>query len=294
MRQNLVQTTVAFLDNPAKVARLAKLSKIQASKMFDMASGGAGELHPDIAEYKETKAFVALIDGMDKERLALYTPSIPILEATERMVSGAALLALLATDIPALAGLGEITDPLSRNKIIEKFLADYSLSGVPVEALKLSLARQLGIQVTGFEKEPIIYLDPRFVAMAKATGDWDTLLAHFEIEMDARDPRAGITTFDGYYYRLGKSESNRQRWQLFMGAVQLAGVSRTIRDYAVLLPYLQTVPGMEAGTEIGTGDPLLDAVKFLGVFGVSAQPTEEAAQRNLRYELINSLQERSK
>ena len=294
MRQNLVQTTVAFLDNPAKVARLAKLSKIQASKMFDFASGGDGELHPDLAQYKESKAFVALIDGMDKERLAIYTPSIPILEATSQLINGAAMIGLIGTNIDALAGLAEPMDPLSRDKIIEKFLDDYSLAGPAVEAVKIGIARTLGIQITGFDKEPIIYLDPRFVAMSKAMGNWDTIMAHFEIEMDARDPRAGITTFDGYYYRLGKSPENKTRWQMFMNLVQTAGVSRTIRDYAIILPYLQAVPGMEAGTEISTGDPLLDAVKFLGVFSVGAQPTPEAAQQNIRRELIKSLEERSK
>jgi hypothetical protein len=294
MRQNLVQTTVAFLDNPAKIARLAKLSKVQASKMFDMASGGNGELHPDLAQYKESKAFVALIDGMDKERLAIYTPSLPILEATSQLINGAAFIGLIGTNIDAIAGLAEPMDPLSRDKIIEKFLDDYSLAGPAVEAVKIGIARTLGIQITGFDKEPIIYLDPRFVAMSKAMGNWDTIMAHFEIEMDARDPRAGITTFDGYYYRLGKSPENKTRWQMFMNLVQTAGVSRTIRDYAIILPYLQAVPGMEAGTEISTGDPLLDAVKFLGVFSVGAQPTPEAAQQNIRRELIKSLEERSK
>jgi hypothetical protein len=262
--------------------------------MFDFASGGNGELHPDLAAYKESKAFVALIDGMDKERLAIYTPSIPILEATSQMINGAAFIGLVASDPGMLVGLGKTTDPVSRDKIVENFLNDFSLGGPAVEAFKIAIARTIGIQVPGLDKEPIIYLDPRFVAMSKAMGTWDTILSHFEIEMDAKDPRAGITTFDGYYYRLGPSPQNKTRWQMFMNLVQTTGFTRTIRDYAVLLPYLQAVPGMEAGAEISAGDPLLDAIKFLGVFSIGAQPTPEAAQQNVRRELIKSLEERSK
>ena len=91
MRQNFVQTMSAFIDNPAKVARLAKLSKLTPSRVSN------DELHPDTQKYKDNRAFITLVEGLDKERVAIYTPPMPILDATAQLLDTMSMFSLLAT-----------------------------------------------------------------------------------------------------------------------------------------------------------------------------------------------------
>lgn len=285
MRQNIVQTTVAFIDNPTKIARLAKISKLDipkaASKLF-----GDGELHPDTARYKDSKAFLALIAGQDKERYALYSPSVPVLEATAGLLDSMAFYAVTSSIATGSLGFNDYPDKMSRDAAIENFITRFNINPVATAA-ELGLLRTFGLDINLNDKENISYLDPKFVAWAKATGQWNTLNAYLHIEADANDPRNGITTFDGYYYKL--QDDSKVRWQLMMEVLKTVGLQRTMRDYTTILANSPWSPqGMSPGTDISTG-PYEDFFKFIGTTSVSPQPSEEEAQSTLRKQKIQQL-----
>jgi hypothetical protein len=261
---------------------MAKLSKINFSKLLQGATGEDGEVHPDLGAYKDNRAFIALIEGMDKERLALYTPSIPILDATSQLINAMGLFVWAGSKV----GLTDL-DKLSSGKLLEKGLQSLQLtSGVAV--LDLAAARQFGIdlQIEGIKKNN--YLDPRFVGWLKVTGVWNTMLAHIDIEMTTT-PKEGMTTFDGYYYKL--APGSEAKWGLFMDALKIAGLQRSARDYAVVL---QNSEQVQAGTDITTGDLVLDALKFAGIVNISTEPLPEQAEQNVRREIISTLQGQKK
>ena len=284
MRQNIVQTTVQFLDNPGKVARMAKLSKINFSKLLQAGAGEDGEVHDDLSSYKDNRSFISLIEGMDKERLALYTPAIPILDATSQLINAMGLFVWAGSKV----GLTEL-DSLSSDKLLEKGIQSLSLQ--PAAAmLQLGLQRQFGVNVPVEGIKQNAYLDPRFVAWMKATGTWDTMLAHINVEMTTT-PREGLTTFDGYYYKI--SEDSKTKWALFMDALKVVGLQRSARDYATVLQFIGP-EGMEAGTDITTGNLMLDALKFGGLINISSEQTLQQAEQNVRREVISTLEGKKK
>lgn len=285
MRQNIVQTTVAFIDNPTKVARLAKVSKLDipkaASRLF-----GDGEVDPDTTRYKDSKAFIALVAGQDKERYAIYSPSIPVLEATAGLLDSMAFFAVTSSIATGSLGFNEYPDKMSRDAAIENFITRFNLNPVATAA-ELGLLRTFGLNINLNDKENISYLDPKFVAWAKATGQWNTLNAYLNIEVEANDPRNGITTFDGYYYKL--QDDSKMRWQLMMEALKTVGLQRTMRDYTTILANSPWSPeGMSPGTDIST-TPEQDFLKSIGIISISAQPSEEEAQSTLRKQKIQQL-----
>lgn len=280
MRQNIVQTTVQFLDNPGKVARMAKLAKINFSKLLQGLTGEDGSIHDDISAYKDNRAFIKLIEGIDKERLAIYTPAMPIIDATTQLINAMGLFVWAASKI----GLIEL-DSLSSNKLLEKGVQSLSLQ--PAAAmLQLGLQRQFGVNIQAEGLKQNAYLDPRFVAWMKATGTWDTMLAHINVEMTTTS-KEGLTTFDGYYYKI--ADDSKMKWALFMDALKAVGLQRSSRDYATILQFVGPAD-MEAGTDITTGNWMLDALKFAGLINISTEPTLPQAEQNVRREIISTLQ----
>jgi len=274
MRQNLVQTTVAFIDNPAKIVRMAKLSKFTATKMF------SDHINPDIQDYKDSRSFIALIDGQDKQRLAVYTPSMPVLESAAQVMDTMSFFAVMS----AVVGSSEKPDALTISKATENLIARFNANPVLV-ATELATQRTFGVKVQLDNEDTITWLDPRFVAWAKASGMWNDLNSLLAIEMVADDPRAGVTTFDGYYYKI--QPESQIAWQAIMETLKVVGVQRSLRDYSSLLQLID-VDGMEAGTDIQT-TPTYDILRTLGVLQVAPTPTVEQAQQNVRREVSQSI-----
>ena len=277
MRQNLVRTTVAFLDNPAKMVRLAKLSKFSATKMFN------DHLNPDIQDYKDSRSFITLIDGQDKARLAIYSPSMPVLEATAQLMDSMSFFMVLWGAMGSISR-SEKPDVLSITKTLENLIQRFNANPV-LMASELGIQRTFGVQVKLSDTEDSVWLDPRFVAWAKATGQWNTLNSYLAIELVADDPRVGITTFDGYYYKV--QPESMLAWKAMMETLKVVGLQRSMRDYSTLLQ-LMNVPGMSAGTDIQT-TPSYDILRTLGILQVSSATPVEQAQSTLRKELINSM-----
>ena len=151
--------------------------------------------------------------------------------------------------------------------------------------LQLGLQRQFGINVPVDGIKQNAYLDPRFVAWLKTVGMWDTMLVHINVELTTTS-KEGLSTFDGYYYKI--AEDSKPKWALFMDALKVAGLQRSLRDYAVVLQAVGP-EGMEAGTDITTGNLMLDALKFGGLVNISTEPTLEQAEQNVRREVISTL-----
>ncbi len=273
MRQNLVQTTLAFLDNPSRTLRLIKMSKFGPSKIM------TGHINPDIQEYKDSKPFLTLLEGQDKRRLAIYAPSMPVLEATARMLDTMAFFGVMAQVIK-----GDKPDSLTIQKSIENMVQGFSLNPVMMAA-ELGIQKSFGITVKLDDNTNQTWLDPKFVAYLKATEQWQSVLGFLDIEMVADDPRVGITTFDGYYYKI--QPESELAWKAMMETLKVVGLQRTMRDYATLLQTVD-IPGMEAGTDIKT-DPSLDILRTLGIISVGSQPTVEQAQEQVRKDIIYSL-----
>jgi len=274
MRQNLVQTAVAFIDNPAKIVRMAKLSKFTATKMFQ------DHINPDIQDYKDSRSFIALIDGQDKQRLAVYTPSMPTLEAAAQVMDTMSFFAVMS----AVVGSSEKPDALTISKATENLIARFNANPVLV-ATELATQSTFGVKIQLENEDTITWLDPRFVAWAKASGMWNDLNSLLAIEMVADDPRAGVTTFDGYYYKI--QPESQVAWQAIMETLKVVGVQRSLRDYSSILQLID-VDGMKPGTDIQT-TPTYDILRTAGILQVAPIPTIEQAQQNVRREVSQSI-----
>jgi len=56
---------------------------------------GSGYVNPDMQDYRESASFIRLMEGINGERIGVYTPSQPILEATGTLVDVLGMFALI-------------------------------------------------------------------------------------------------------------------------------------------------------------------------------------------------------
>lgn len=269
-RQNLVQTTAAFIDNPSRVARMMKTQKLTVGKMF------GSEDNPDVTKYRESSAFLGLIEGVDKERLALYSPSFPLLESTSTLLDTMSLFYVLDSDYG---------DELTKRALYRKLKDDYS-ADILLDTLAIGVRKQTGLELD-WTTEDSAYLDPRLVAWLKMSGQWETFDVYMKVQKKPA-MKEGETTFDGYVYSLPKE--SKVAWGYMTSAIKVVGFDRTLRDWATL-QQLNTPEDTVLGASVAH-DPILDTLEFFGIVKVDSARTVQEVQTEQRRDKMNLLKER--
>jgi len=271
-RQNLVQTVAAFIDNPSRVARMMKTQKLTVSKMF------GSEDNPDVTKYRESSAFLGLIDGVDKERLAMYSPSMPLLESTSTLLDTMSLFYVLDADYG---------DELTKRALYRKLKDDYS-ADILLDTLAIGVRSKTGLELD-WTTEDSAYLDPRLVAWLKMSGQWETFDIYMKVQKKP-SMKEGETTFDGYVYSLPKE--SKVAWGYMTSAIKVVGFDRTLRDWATL-QQLNIPEGTVLGDSVAH-DPILDTLEFFGIVKVDSARTVQEVQTEQRRDKMNLLEERNK
>jgi len=275
MRQNMVQTTAALIDNPMRFARLAKIAKNIPALM------GSGYVNPDMQDYRESASFIRLMEGINGERIGVYTPSQPILEATGTLVDVLGMFALINHP-------DSITFQHRSQSVAQKLGGNTSLILAELTA-QTTLGENIDLDYLKRDSSGA-YIDPTLVLYLKSMGAWDTLELYVDVER-AQPSSDSVTTFNGYQYKLVDNARSKRNWTLLMLAIKTAGLGRALKDYGPMLNTILAEGTTDVRSDIATGDRRLDIMETLGIITINPTPTISATAEHNRRRVLQALGE---